>query len=645
MRTALFTFLTALFLGTVAFGQDGARDSADVVTVQVIPATHEVAPGADLPVAIVLDIGAGWHIWTDERPARDDVATFEGAVFTSVRASNAWKVIRAAKVSKAEWFTADPGEPFVHVRAQWPEFHPVKADVGDGLKTYPVFEGKTVIFVPLSVASDAPTGPQNITFKLEFQACTATNCVAPSTVDVSLEIDVKPGASSGAPPAVFAPFDSAIFSQIHSGVAPSNLIEFAFFGWKFSVDPQGSGFFVVLIIAAIGGLLLNFTPCVLPVIPLKIMGLSRIAGNRRRCLVLGAALSIGVVTFWIGLGLAVALISGFTSSSQLFQYPIFTVTVGVVIAIMAVGMCGFFSIPLPQSVAGIEFRHDTIGGSVGFGVMTAVLSTPCTAPLMGAAAAWAATQNPWIVFIVFGAIGFGMALPYFILSAFPQLVSHVPKSGPSSDLVKQTMGLLLLAAAAYFVGAGLAGFLVSPPTPPTNDYWWIVSALGTIAGIWLCWRTLRLTRSVKFRSIFCALGVVIAIISVSVGIQLTDDGKINWTYYTPARLADALTSGDVVMIDFTAEWCLNCKTLEKTVLESSSVVARLQAGGIRTIKVDLTGNNAEGRELLKKYDRVTIPLLVILAPDGHEIFKSDSYTPALVLDAIQQAANPLKTNP
>jgi len=90
---------------------------------------------------------------------------------------------------------------------------------------------------------------------------------------------------------------------------------------------------------------------------------------------------------------------------------------------------------------------------------------------------------------------------------------------------------------------------------------------------------------------------------------------------------------------------LNCKTLEKTVLESSSVVARLQAGGIRTIKVDLTGNNAEGRELLKKYDRVTIPLLVILAPDGHEIFKSDSYTPALVLDAIQQAANPLKTNP
>ena len=647
MRLAIFTLVTAIFMGNAAMAQGGAKDSADVVKVQAIPAMQTVAAGADLPVAIVLEISPGWHIWTNDRLGKGDaakgIATFDGAVFTSIQASNAWKVVRAASASKPEWLTTKPIDSFTDVRAQWPEFHPVKADVGDGIQTYPVFEGQAVIFVPFSIAPDAPLGPQTIVFKLEFQACTATNCVAPSTVEVSMEVEVKAGSASGAPPAVFAQFDSEIFSQIHSGFAPSAIIQFDFFGWGFSIDPNGGGFFLVLIIAATGGLLLNFTPCVLPVIPLKIMGLSRIAGNRRRCLVLGAALSIGVVVFWICLGLAVSLLSGFTSASQLFQYPLFTVTVGLIIAVMAVGMCGFFAIQLPQSIAGIDFRHDTFAGSIGFGLMTAVLSTPCTAPLMGAAAAWATTQNPLIVLIVFGSIGFGMALPYFILSAFPQLVSHVPKSGPPSDVVKQTMGLLLLAAAAYFVGAGLAGFLVDPPSPPTNDYWWIVSALGTIAGLWLCWRTLKLTKSAKFRGIFCSLGIAITAISVSVGFQFSNDGMIKWVFYTPARLDTILKSGDAVMIDFTAEWCLNCKTLEKTVLESSSVLARLKAGGIQSVKVDLTGNNIDGRELLKQYDRVTIPLLVILDSDGKEIFKSDAYTPSEVVEAIDEATSQINT--
>ncbi|MSR69945.1 MAG: thiol:disulfide interchange protein, partial [Phycisphaerales bacterium] len=94
---------------------------------------------------------------------------------------------------------------------------------------------------------------------------------------------------------------------------------------------------------------------------------------------------------------------------------------------------------------------------------------------------------------------------------------------------------------------------------------------------------------------------------------------------------------DAVLIDFTAEWCLNCKTLEKTVLESSSVLERLDAGGVRAIKVDLTGNNEPGRALLKRFDRLTIPLVVILDRDGREIFKSDAYTPSQIIRALNEA--------
>lgn len=639
MRSVFLDRWLGIALAWLVAAAAWAQDSAGVVEVQVISAASEVAPGSDFPIAIVLDVKSDWHIWTEQRVFPAEVATFDGAVFTSVKVAAAWSTVRAASASNSKWITEQSAEPFQAVFAQWPAFHLVKADVGDGPRTYPVLEGRAVIFVPMSIATDAKPGPQTIQFQVAFQACDATTCLAPSTVDLAVTVLIKPAAPMESPSPVFADFDPQLFAHIHSGAAVSQSIHFDAFDFEFSIDPRGGGFFLVLLIAAIGGFLLNFTPCVLPVIPLKIIGLSRSAGNRRRCLMLGSALSIGVVAFWIALGLAVALVSGFTSSSQLFQYPIFTVTVGVIIAIMAVGMCGFFSIPLPQSVAGIDFRHDTIGGSVGFGVMTAVLSTPCTAPLMGAAAAWAATQTPWIVLIVFGAIGFGMALPYFILSAYPQLVSRVPKSGPPSDLVKQTMGLLLLAAAAYFIGAGFAGFFVSPPDPPTNDYWWVVAALGVSAGLWMVWRTIQLTRRVKLRAIFCGIGLVIALLSAEVGFRLTDDGPIDWISYTPETLADAQNDGDAVLIDFTAEWCLNCKALKKTVLESDAIVKRLEAGDIRAIRVDLTGNNPVGRALLKHYDRVTIPLLVVIAPDGREVFKSDTYTRSQVLTAIEAATN------
>lgn len=622
--------------------QDSMQDSASVVQVQVIAPQESFAPGAELPIAIVLNIKAGWHIWTNDRERPDDIALFDGAVLTSVSMRGGGGVVRPARADGSGWMTDDRDDSFAPILAQWPPFHAVSADVGEGAQKYAVFDGQSVVFVPLSIARDAPTGSRTISFRLELQACTATTCVAPAMIDVTIPINIAVGGVDGPPNPLFNSFDSTILAEIHGGEPLPTTIAFDFFDFHFSIDPQGSGFLVLLVISALGGLLLNFTPCVLPVIPLKIMGLARSAGNRRRCVVLGIALSCGVVAFWIALGIAVALVAGFTSSSQLFQYPLFTIGVGAIIAIMAVGMCGFFSIPLPQSIAGIDFRHDTIAGSTGFGVMTAVLSTPCTAPLMGAAAAWAATQSPWIVLVVFGTIGFGMALPYLFLSAFPQLVSHVPKSGPASDLVKQTMGLLLLAAAAYFVGAGVSGWMVAPPEPPSNSYWWAVSVLGIAAGCWLFWRTLRITPRRRLRAGFCSLGVVIALASAGVGIRLTDHGKTDWVYYTPDRLADALAGDEPIMLDFTAEWCLNCKTLEKAVLESHAVLERLDAGGVRTIKVDLTGNNEPGRALLKAHGRVTIPLLVILAPDGTpqgtEIFKSDAYTPGEVVDAIDRAA-------
>lgn len=595
-------------------------DSRDVVEIRAVAAAEAVRPGGDLPIAIELSIDPGWHLWTNEGSTLEGADEFEGAIRTAI------------EVTAPTGLEAHPG--FM----AWPEPHLISADLGEGPLSYAVFEGRSVVYLPVTVATDATDGTVELAFTIDFQACDDQTCLAPATVKLSLPISIAASAAGGGEAnALFANFDPSVFGRIRSGEKAPEIVDFDAFGLKLSVDIRGAGFLLLLLLAAIGGLLLNFTPCVLPVIPLKIMALSQAAGNRGRCFLLGLAMSLGVIAFWLGLGIAVASISGFTATNQLFQSPVFTISVGVVIAVLAIGMMGLFSVRLPQALYMIEPRHDTIVGSFGFGIMTAVLSTPCTAPFMGSAVVWAVTGTIATVLLVFGAVGVGMAFPYLVLAAFPALVKNMPRTGPASDLIKQVMGLLLLAAAAYFAGAGLSGLMVEPPTPPSRLYWWAVGLVAAAAGLLMMVRTFRITPRVGPRIVFGGLGALILAASLLVAVRMTDKGPIDWTYYTPERLAEAQAEGDVVVLDFTAEWCLNCKTLEATVLATKEVAAALNGEGVVAMKVDLTGNNEAGNALLRESGRLTIPLLVVLSPSGAEIFKSDAYTPRQVLDAIEQA--------
>ncbi|MEY4118196.1 MAG: Thiol:disulfide interchange protein DsbD precursor [Planctomycetota bacterium] len=605
-------------------------NSQDQVEVAVEVLSPKVVAGADCPIAVTFRIWDGYHIWTRGGSVPEGMAEFDGAIRTEIafNPDDSGKPKPIAGIALNEGFM------------QWPEAHGVESDLGEGKRTYAVYEGVCRVYIPASIARDAQPGMVTIPLEVTFQACNDTQCSAPATVELEAKLEIVSGAApaASAGSAAFSGFDPAVYARVRSGEKPSEELEFNLFSWTFSIDPSGAGFLLLLAIAAAGGLLLNFTPCVLPVIPLKIMGLSQAAqGSRTKCFMLGFVMSLGVVAFWMALGLAIASIKGFETTNQLFQKPEFTIAVGVIIAVMAIGMAGFFSLKLPDWIYMVEAKHDSYSGSFLFGIMTAVLSTPCTAPLMGTAVAWATTQGPATILTVFAAVGTGMALPYLVLSAKPEWLDKMPRSGPASDLIKQVMGLLLLAAAAYFVGAGVSGLLVTPPEPPSHAYWWVVSVLGTAAGAWLAWRTLKLTDKAGNRVMFGGLGVAILAISVLIGLSQTAKGPVDWTYYTPERLATAQKAGKVVVVDFTAEWCANCKTLEALVLNTPAVSKELNADDVEPIKVDLTGNNTDGNALLKASNRVTIPLLLIYARDGSLVLNATEYTPAQVLAAIEEA--------
>jgi thiol:disulfide interchange protein DsbD len=367
------------------------------------------------------------------------------------------------------------------------------------------------------------------------------------------------------------------------------------------------------------------------------MSLSNAAQNRKRCLVLGTFMSVGVVSFWMLLAFMIAFVSNFTATNQLFHYPFFTITVGAVIATMAIGMCGLFAISPPPILYRFTPQQETLAGSFGLGVMTAILSTPCTAPFMGAAAAWAATKHPVTTLTTFAAIGIGMALPYILLSAFPALVTKMPRSGPAGVLIKQVMGLLMLSAAAYFMGSGVSAWLTVPPDPPSKAFWWIVLGFSTAAGAWLIYRTLKITARRPYRFAFSAIGLLMMAVSWWGIVPLTRSGPVEWINYTPQRIEAALKQGKIVVLDFTAEWCLNCKALESGVLSSPKVVRLFAADDVVPFKVDLTAHNPAGKAKLIDVGQLSIPLLVVYAPTGNMIFKSDFYTPQQIEAAIHQA--------
>ena len=609
-------FLLLIFFTVVIFPQYAAATGLQapegrIVEVRTAWSVDRARAGDTLTLAVVADIKKRFHINADERQI---------------------KAFKDFKPYPTRVTLVDADKGMIIGAPSYPKAVAVKVVYASG--DLMSFEGRTVITLPVKLEKTLQPRVYKLKLELAYQACADNYCLFPEKVPIPASIEVV------APGSTVKKINASLFpaDQGQSAAAGSGDVDFGMFGWNFSIDAaSGWGLVLLLMTAAFGGLLLNLTPCVLPLIPIKIISLSHVAGNRKQCFILGLAMSAGILVFWLALGALIAMVSGFTATSQLFQYPLFTLAVGVIIAVMAFGMFGFFSMRLPGFIYMINPEQDTRRGSFALGVLAAVLSTPCTAPFMGAAAAWAATRTPVTTLATFAAIGTGMALPYLVLAARPTLVGKMPKTGPASELVKQVMGLLMLAAAAYFIGVGLTTLFSSPPAPPSKLYWWPVMGLSIAAGGWLALRTLQIAAAGKTAALFAGIGILIVVLSAWGAVQLTRRGPIDWVYFTPQRFATEMSRHRVVVMVFTAQWCLNCKALEQGVLNTPRIANLFDRPDVIPMKVDITGNNPAATAKLNELGHLTIPLLVVFSPDGKLVFKSDFYTVNQVYEAVTKA--------
>jgi thiol:disulfide interchange protein DsbD len=138
--------------------------------------------------------------------------------------------------------------------------------------------------------------------------------------------------------------------------------------------------------------------------------------------------------------------------------------------------------------------------------------------------------------------------------------------------------------------------------------------------------------------VFTGLGLILMVLAIWGALRLSDEGPIKWMDYTPERFEAAVAQRKTVVMDFTAEWCLNCKALEEGVLHDQRIIDLLAQEHIVPMKVDITGNNPAGKAKLKAVGSLTVPLLVVFAPNGNPVFKSDFYTVDQILGAVERAA-------
>lgn len=590
--------------------------------IRAVAARPTVRPGDQVVIAVVLEHRAGFHTWPNRPVVPPEFA---------------------GVVPIATTITVGTLPAGAELRAmQWPRPDTVTVFYTGTPVPLLSYIGRAIAYVPIQLAPSSPTGIVRIPLTVRSQTCDERICYFPQTTELEAEFRVVPAdqevAATVNEPDLFHRFGIVGFAA--AGPLPAPPVSLNAFGWSFSLDPNGAaGMTLLLLLAAVGGLALNFTPCVLPLIPIKVLGLSQAAQAPARLRLLGLSMSLGVVLFWLALGGAIAFVAGFTAINSLFQTAWFAPLVGVIVAVMALGMFRGVSVWLPQGIYRYAPRQDTVSGSLAFGVMTAVLSTPCTAPFMAGAAAWAAAQAPATTLTTFAAIGAGMALPYLLLTLRPGLLGRLPKAGPASVVVKEVIGLLMLAVAAFFIGSSASAWFQTPPDPASRAYWWVVAAFLAAAAGWLGLRSWLLARRPRGRWIGGLVGALGVVAAAGLGRSLSSPGPIAWVYYTPERFAAAMEAQDVIVLDFTAEWCLNCKALEAAVLHRDEVVALLASPGVVPMRVDLTSDNPAGSAKLQELEWVGIPLLAVYGPrPGYgSPQKFDSYTVQMVVRAVEAA--------
>ncbi len=388
----------------------------------------------------------------------------------------------------------------------------------------------------------------------------------------------------------------------------------------------------IVLLALLGGLILNGMPCVLPVLAIKVVAVADMAEKDPREVRLhGLAYTAGVLG---SMALLSAIVIGLRSAGHSvgwgfqFQEPLFVAAISALLVAFAMNLFGVFEIEFGQG------RLASVGqGSVGFqrsafeGLLAVILATPCTAPFLGTAVGFAFATSGLGIAVIFLAIGLGLASPFLAVSFFPRLARFIPRSGPWMMKLRAGLGFSLLATVVWLLWVlGQSGGANAVTAMTGNLLFlafllWGFGQIQPIRSVWLA--------RVSAITIVCIAFVGFNLIDFSE----VDDRTLNrddmpiaspdetqaesgWRTYSEQAVAEALAAGQPAFVVFTADWCITCQVNERTVLDRRAVQEAFSEGGFALFKADWTRRDEVIRKKLAEFDRAGVPLYLVYSPDA-----------------------------
>lgn len=486
-----------------------------------------------------------------------------------------------------------------------------------------VYEQATPLFIPL--ARVAPG--DEISARIELLACTTGACmpfVQKTTFNVGAAVPIPAADQDWRPIWLAAKKRGAAVVPTQSpepvpGVeTPAQQItEWDFNPRYYSPGLEVAGLGKAVILALLAGFILNFMPCVLPVVSFKIFSLfqheSQTTSDRRCSLFCEHNLffSLGILIYF----LVFSIIAGLAGLAwgEVFQSPAVVIVMILVVFALSLSFFGIYDLPI------IDLKFDqktknTKLQALFTGMLATLLATPCSGPFLGGVLAWAMIQPPVVITAVLFCVGLGMASPFLAMAAFPGLLRFFPKPGPWAGHLQRVMGFILLATCVYLLSL----------LPNRLLFDTLVLMLAAAFAAWMWGELTGLRDSLTRRMIVRSLAVAVVVVT-AVFVYRAPVAQVQWEPFVRSEFTAALGTEPIVM-DFTADWCPNCKFLEHTTLSDENLARWKEKYGVRYIQVDITREDPVKMGLLRSLGSQSIPVVAIF-PKG-----SDSKNPVVLRD-------------
>jgi thiol:disulfide interchange protein len=573
--------------------------------------------------------------------------------------------------------SVDPADPvYFYLEAQHPDLQlgeitlptPTKVVSDTEWQYYP----EVTLALPFTVKADVSAGAKSIKVLMSYNLCYDSGmCDPPEEQQAELRFEINAVQPEEAAAEIEGPIS---ITQLASD--PDQELQPITSEMSAESDPQSSlpepdetpvtedssspwqEVLKYLVFAFLGGLILNITPCVLPILPIRIMAIiNQAQQDRSKVFRHVMVYTIGVL---ISFAVLAAIFIGIQAAGQSAgwgtqnQNPYFGVALLAIVFAFALSLLGVFEINAPgMNTANKATSKGGYSGSFFGGIFAFLMAISCTGPFLGAALPFAMKLPPSLIMLFFLMIGLGFAFPFILIGIFPKALKIIPKPGDWMVLFKQLMGFVLL----YLVYTMLKTTLALTSGSYLINVLFFLLILGL--AVWLYGRFVRFEYSRLTQWIFTILAVALIVWGAAVYLPITQkhlsaanvapvgDEMVQdshapegWYIFSPELHSRLISEGKPVFLDIGAEWCKNCKTNELTVLFSEDIMQDFHDKGVVLLRGDFTRNDPVILQWIIDHDRLGVPFNALYIPDQEPILFPELLNKNMIREALSQVPDP-----